>query len=142
MLLEFFALGILACSALGQGILTPQELVNALPKPADLFDFKIPGSGNVHGAKGQKGAEMGMSDQIRPESSKGAATKPPGSESRVPGKMHYVSAYLFALAGGSELPKLEDLENILGAVGVDIDVEAAKLVISRLEGTSIGEVIT
>ncbi|CAJ0600837.1 unnamed protein product [Cylicocyclus nassatus] len=56
-------------------------------------------------------------------------------------KMRYVSAYLLALAGGNEHPKLEDLKNILGAVGVDTDVEAAKLVISRLEGKSIDEVI-
>ncbi|VDM80663.1 unnamed protein product [Strongylus vulgaris] len=37
--------------------------------------------------------------------------------------------------------QLDDLKNILGAVGVDTDVEAAKLVISRLEGKSIDEVI-
>ncbi|KIH51270.1 hypothetical protein ANCDUO_18645 [Ancylostoma duodenale] len=55
--------------------------------------------------------------------------------------MRYVSAYLLALAGGNQSPKLEDLKNILGAVGVDTDVEAAKLVISRLQGKSIEEVI-
>ncbi|ETN71607.1 hypothetical protein RB195_001420 [Necator americanus] len=55
--------------------------------------------------------------------------------------MRYISAYLLALAGGNHSPKLEDLKNILGAVGVDTDVETAKLVISRLQGKSIEEVI-
>ncbi|CAJ0595235.1 unnamed protein product [Cylicocyclus nassatus] len=54
--------------------------------------------------------------------------------------MRYVSSYLLALAGGNEHAKLEHLD-ILGAVGVDTAVEAAKLVISHPEGKSIGEVI-
>ncbi|KAJ1352857.1 hypothetical protein KIN20_009340 [Parelaphostrongylus tenuis] len=55
--------------------------------------------------------------------------------------MRYVSAYLLALAGGNRTPKVEDIKNILGAVGVDTDVEAANLVISRLQGKSIDQVI-
>ncbi|KAK6059863.1 hypothetical protein COOONC_02487 [Cooperia oncophora] len=55
--------------------------------------------------------------------------------------MRYVSAYLLAVAGGNPSPKLDDLKNILGAVGVDTDPEAAKLVISRLQGKNIEEVI-
>ncbi|WKY03476.1 hypothetical protein Q1695_004884 [Nippostrongylus brasiliensis] len=55
--------------------------------------------------------------------------------------MRYVSAYLLAVAGGNPSPKLDDIKNILGAVGVDTDAEAAKLVISRLQGKSIDEVI-
>lgn len=38
--------------------------------------------------------------------------------------------------------QVDDLKNILGAVGVDTDVETAKLVVSRLEGKSIEELIT
>lgn len=37
--------------------------------------------------------------------------------------------------------QLDDIKNILGAVGVDTDAEAAKMVISRLQGKSIEEVI-
>ncbi|VDO13848.1 unnamed protein product [Haemonchus placei] len=55
--------------------------------------------------------------------------------------MRYVSAYMLAVAGGNPSPKLEDIKNILGAVGVDTDAEAAKLVISRLQGKNIEEVI-
>ncbi|PIO58316.1 hypothetical protein TELCIR_20251, partial [Teladorsagia circumcincta] len=43
--------------------------------------------------------------------------------------MRYVSAYLLAVAGGNPSPKLDDIKNILGAVGVDTDAEAAKLVL-------------
>ncbi|VDM56960.1 unnamed protein product [Angiostrongylus costaricensis] len=55
--------------------------------------------------------------------------------------MRYVSAYLLALAGGNQSPKLEDIKNILDAVGVDTDAEAANLVISRLQGKNIEQVI-
>ncbi|KAK5968793.1 Large subunit ribosomal protein LP2 [Trichostrongylus colubriformis] len=55
--------------------------------------------------------------------------------------MRYVSAYLLAVAGGNQSPQLDDIKNILGAVGVDTDAETAKLVISRLQGKNIEEVI-
>ncbi|KJH49871.1 60s Acidic ribosomal protein [Dictyocaulus viviparus] len=60
---------------------------------------------------------------------------------RIINVMRYISAYLLAIAGGNSSPKVEDIKNILGAVGVDTDVEAAELVISRLQGKNIEHVI-
>ncbi|CAO4374480.1 Protein CBR-RLA-2 [Caenorhabditis briggsae] len=55
--------------------------------------------------------------------------------------MRYVSAYLLAVLGGNANPKVDDLKNILSAVGVDTDAETAKLVVSRLQGKTIEELI-
>lgn len=74
--------------------------------------------------------------------------------------MRYVSAYLLAVLGGNANPKVilkrnwniltfisivffqvDDLKNILSAVGVDADAETAKLVVSRLAGKTVEELI-
>lgn len=51
--------------------------------------------------------------------------------------MRYVASYLLAVLGGNEQPSVADIENILGAVGIDADAEKAKLVVSRLKGKSV-----
>ncbi|CAL2040873.1 unnamed protein product [Caenorhabditis brenneri] len=56
--------------------------------------------------------------------------------------MKYVSAYLLAVLGGTANPKVDDIANILGSVGVDSDNETAKLVISKLQGKTIEELIS
>ncbi|CAB3406700.1 unnamed protein product [Caenorhabditis bovis] len=56
--------------------------------------------------------------------------------------MRYVSAYLLAVLGGNANPKVDDLKSILSAVGVNTDAETAKLVVERLQGKSIEELIS
>ena len=51
--------------------------------------------------------------------------------------MRYVSAYLLAVLGGNEQPSAADIENILGAVGIDSDAEKSKTVVSKLAGKSL-----
>ncbi|CAJ0937246.1 unnamed protein product, partial [Mesorhabditis belari] len=55
--------------------------------------------------------------------------------------MRYVASYLLAVLGGNEHPSVADIENILGAVGIDADGEKAKLVVSKLKGKTISELI-
>ncbi|CAD6192803.1 unnamed protein product [Caenorhabditis auriculariae] len=57
------------------------------------------------------------------------------------GKMRYVSAYLLAVLGGNQNPQVDDLKKILSTVGVDTDAETAKIVVSRLQGKSIEQLI-
>uniref|UniRef100_A0A1I7X7T8 Large ribosomal subunit protein P2 n=1 Tax=Heterorhabditis bacteriophora TaxID=37862 RepID=A0A1I7X7T8_HETBA len=55
--------------------------------------------------------------------------------------MRYVSAYLLAVLGGNASPKVDDLKNILAAVGVDTDAETAELVVKKLRGKTVEELI-
>ncbi|CAI5447804.1 unnamed protein product [Caenorhabditis angaria] len=55
--------------------------------------------------------------------------------------MRYVSAYLLAVLGGNANPSVDDLKNILSAVGVDSDATTAKLVVERLHGKTVEQLI-
>ena len=54
--------------------------------------------------------------------------------------MRYVAAYLLASLGGSQ-PSSDDLEKILGSVGIEIDDDRVKQVIASLGGKNLAEVI-
>lgn len=54
--------------------------------------------------------------------------------------MRYVAAYLLASLGGSQ-PASGDIEKILGSVGIEIDDDRLKQVMSSLSGKDLAEVI-
>jgi len=54
--------------------------------------------------------------------------------------MRYVAAYLLASVGGGE-PSADDIEKILGSVGIEIDDDRLKQVIASLKGKNLAEVI-
>uniref|UniRef100_A0A915Q022 Large ribosomal subunit protein P2 n=1 Tax=Setaria digitata TaxID=48799 RepID=A0A915Q022_9BILA len=56
--------------------------------------------------------------------------------------MKYLAAYVLSTMGGNKSPTAKDIENVLGSVGLDVDMEDANKVVSALSGKSIGEVIT
>ncbi|VDK70366.1 unnamed protein product [Litomosoides sigmodontis] len=58
------------------------------------------------------------------------------------GTMKYLAAHLLSTMGGNKSPTAKDIENILGSVGLDVDMEDANKVVSALSGKSIDEVIT
>ncbi|KAF7636451.1 hypothetical protein Mgra_00004039 [Meloidogyne graminicola] len=55
--------------------------------------------------------------------------------------MKYVAAYMLASLGGNAQPSAKDLEKILGAGGLDVDMENANAVVKALEGKNLEEVI-
>uniref|UniRef100_A0A914W9Q7 Large ribosomal subunit protein P2 n=1 Tax=Plectus sambesii TaxID=2011161 RepID=A0A914W9Q7_9BILA len=55
--------------------------------------------------------------------------------------MKYVAAYLLAVLGGNASPKAKDIEKILGAGGLDVDMEDANKVVDALSGKSVEELI-
>eukprot|EP00744_Colponema_vietnamica_P009348 GILI01013302.1.p1 GENE.GILI01013302.1~~GILI01013302.1.p1 ORF type:complete len:112 (+),score=41.62 GILI01013302.1:85-420(+) len=55
--------------------------------------------------------------------------------------MRYIAAYLMAVLGGNENPSANDVSNILGSVGVEVDDEDLARVISQLRGQSLDELI-
>ena len=55
--------------------------------------------------------------------------------------MSYVAAYLLATLGGNSNPSANDIKDILGSVGIDVDDERLHEVISELKGKSIDEVL-
>ncbi|KAL7074502.1 hypothetical protein ACQ4LE_006890 [Meloidogyne hapla] len=55
--------------------------------------------------------------------------------------MKYVAAYMLASLGGNAQPTAKDLEKILGAGGLDVDMENANAVVKALEGKNLDEVI-
>lgn len=55
--------------------------------------------------------------------------------------MRYVAAYLLAILGGKAAPNQTDIEKILSSVGIEVDAEKLKKVISELNGKNIEEVI-
>ncbi|KAH7721539.1 60S acidic ribosomal protein P2 [Aphelenchoides avenae] len=55
--------------------------------------------------------------------------------------MKYVAAYLLANLGGKDAPTAKDIENILGSVGLDVDMENANAVVNSLKGKKVEEVI-
>ncbi|XP_054710192.1 60S acidic ribosomal protein P2-like [Uloborus diversus] len=56
--------------------------------------------------------------------------------------MRYVAAYLLASLGGNKNPSEADIEKILGSVGIEVDKERSKKVISELSGKNVEEIIT
>ncbi|CAD6190993.1 unnamed protein product [Caenorhabditis auriculariae] len=55
--------------------------------------------------------------------------------------MKYLGAYLLASLGGNDSPSAQDLLKILGAGGLDCDMDDANKVVSALSGKTISEVI-
>lgn len=55
--------------------------------------------------------------------------------------MRYVAAYLLATLGGNKSPSAADLKKILSSVGIEVDDEKTKKVISELNGKDVNEVI-
>ncbi|VDI78051.1 large subunit ribosomal protein LP2 [Mytilus galloprovincialis] len=55
--------------------------------------------------------------------------------------MRYVAAYMLAVMGGIENPSVDDLKMIIGSVGIDSDNEKINLVISKLKGKNIEELV-
>lgn len=55
--------------------------------------------------------------------------------------MRYVAAYLLASIGGNKSPSESDIVKILSSVGIEVDKERAKKVISELSGKDVNEVI-
>ena len=55
--------------------------------------------------------------------------------------MRYVAAYLLATLGGNSYPSANDIKDILGSVGIDVDDERLDKVISELKGKNIDEVL-
>ena len=64
-----------------------------------------------------------------------------GGKSTSKAKMRYVAAYALAVMGGNEFPAVEDLERIIGSVGVDFDHAQAEMVVHQLAGKDLQEVI-
>ncbi|XGW24839.1 hypothetical protein V3C99_006361 [Haemonchus contortus] len=55
--------------------------------------------------------------------------------------MKYVGAYLLATLGGNASPSAKDILAILGAGGLDCDMEDANKVVEALSGKSVSELM-
>ena len=55
--------------------------------------------------------------------------------------MRYVAAYLLAVLGGNDNPSAADIKKILSSVGIDVEDDKLKKVISELNGKNIEELI-
>jgi large subunit ribosomal protein LP2 len=55
--------------------------------------------------------------------------------------MRYVAAYLLASLGGKSDPSASDLEKIIGSVGIDVEADKIKKIISELKGKDLEELI-
>ncbi len=55
--------------------------------------------------------------------------------------MRYVAAYMLATLGGNENPSVEDIKKILGSVGIEVAVEQASDLISKLSGKNVESVV-
>lgn len=55
--------------------------------------------------------------------------------------MRYVAAYLLAVLGGKPAPTTQDVEKILGSIGMEFDTAKVKIVVDKLAGKAIDEVI-
>ena len=56
-------------------------------------------------------------------------------------EMRYIAAYLLATMGGNASPSADDVKQILGSVGVDVDEEQLQVVIDQLAGKDVNEVM-
>ncbi|XP_022668227.1 60S acidic ribosomal protein P2-like [Varroa jacobsoni] len=55
--------------------------------------------------------------------------------------MRYVAAYLLAGLGGNANPSAADIEKILSSVGIEVDKDKLKKVVSEMNGKDIQELI-
>ena len=55
--------------------------------------------------------------------------------------MRYVAAYMLAAMGSKGDPTVADVEKILGSVGVEVEAEKVKKVVSELQGKNLEELI-
>ncbi|GFQ79306.1 transposable element Tc3 transposase [Trichonephila clavata] len=57
-------------------------------------------------------------------------------------KMRYLAAYMLASLGGNKNPSASDIEKILSSVGIEVDKERSKKIVSELGGKDINEIIS
>ena len=55
--------------------------------------------------------------------------------------MRHVAAYILAVMGGKKSPTVADLVSILSSVGIEADTNSLSLVIEKLKGQNVFEVI-
>lgn len=55
--------------------------------------------------------------------------------------MRYLASYLLAVLGGKDNPTSSDVEKILNSVGIEVDSEKLKIVVSQLKGKNIEDLI-
>ncbi|XWS66713.1 hypothetical protein CRYUN_Cryun05aG0224100 [Craigia yunnanensis] len=55
--------------------------------------------------------------------------------------MKVIAAYLLAVLGGNTSPSADDLKDILGCVGAEVENERIQLLLSEVKGKDITEVI-
>ncbi|XP_076369339.1 uncharacterized protein LOC143256259 isoform X2 [Tachypleus tridentatus] len=55
--------------------------------------------------------------------------------------MRYVAAYLLSVLGGNKNPSSEDIEKILGSVGIEAEKQKLDKVIKELKGKDVKEVM-
>lgn len=55
--------------------------------------------------------------------------------------MRVISAYLLAVLGGNSSPSADDINKILGSVGIEADSDRVDALLKELEGKDITEVI-
>lgn len=55
--------------------------------------------------------------------------------------MRYVAAYMLSVLSGKHQITVHDIENILGAVGIDCDHEQAECVLKKMQGKTVDEMI-
>ncbi|XP_062161480.1 large ribosomal subunit protein P2y-like [Alnus glutinosa] len=55
--------------------------------------------------------------------------------------MKVIAAYLLAVLGGNTSPSAEDLKNILGSVGAEVDDDKIELLLCEVKGKDITELI-
>ncbi|CAL9247729.1 unnamed protein product [Arabidopsis halleri] len=55
--------------------------------------------------------------------------------------MKIAAAFLLAVLGGNANPSAENIKNIIGAVGADVDGESIELLLKEVSGKDIAELI-
>ncbi|KAL8496398.1 hypothetical protein ACS0TY_020200 [Phlomoides rotata] len=55
--------------------------------------------------------------------------------------MKVIAAYLLAVLGGNASPSADDLNSILGSVGIEVDEDKLNLLLSQVKGKDITELI-
>ena len=55
--------------------------------------------------------------------------------------MRYVAAYMLAVMGGNEKPTADDIKMIIGSVGIESEDVKLNLVIKKLHGKNIEELV-
>ncbi|EEH33642.1 60S acidic ribosomal protein P2 [Paracoccidioides lutzii Pb01] len=56
--------------------------------------------------------------------------------------MKHLAAYLLLGLGGNTSPSADDIKTVLGAVGIDADVERLEKLIAELKGKNLDELIS